>query len=118
MVGGYHMNFSLMLWGRIVFGMGCEAMIVGQSAITSAWFINYELPFAMSMIICLPLFGSFIQGAFIPSIYETSGFGAAFGIGFILCLISLLLVIILAFIDYFTQIKDAKILDDYVDTIK
>jgi len=60
MIGGRHMSFDLMLMGRIVFGMGCEAMIVAQSTITSAWFVNFELAFAMSMIICLPLLGSFI----------------------------------------------------------
>ena len=54
------MSFNLMLVGRIVFGIGCEAMIVGQSAITSQWFKNFELPLAMSLIVCFPLMGSFI----------------------------------------------------------
>mmetsp|Transcript_13036 Transcript_13036/g.20234 ORF Transcript_13036/g.20234 Transcript_13036/m.20234 type:complete len:122 (-) Transcript_13036:1205-1570(-) len=29
MMGGYRMNFSLMLVGRTVFGIGCESMYVG-----------------------------------------------------------------------------------------
>ena len=70
MMGGYYMSFKLMIIGRTVFGIGCESMYVGQSSIISEWFITYELPFAMSMITCLPLFGSFVGGAIIPSAFE------------------------------------------------
>ena len=69
-LGGYHLSFELMVLGRIIFGIGCESMYVGQSAIVSEWFINYELPFAMSMVSCLPLIGSFVGGAVIPSVYH------------------------------------------------
>lgn len=58
MIGGYQNSFRLMLVGRAVFGIGCESMYVGQSAIVSSWFINYELALAISMISCIPLFGS------------------------------------------------------------
>jgi len=118
MLGGRHMSFDLMLAGRIVFGIGCEAMIVGQSAITSAWFINFELPFAMSMIICLPLFGSFIQGAAIPSVYESYGFGTAFAVGFGMCLGSLVLVIVLSIIDYYSNERDLELLLWYKDKVQ
>ena len=64
--GGYIMDFNYLLAGRVIYGIGAEAMYVGQSAIISEWFINYELPFAMSMISFVPLFGSFLQGAIIP----------------------------------------------------
>lgn len=117
MLGGYNMDFNLMLWGRIVFGIGCEAMIVGQSAVTSAWFLNFELPFAMSMIVCFPLLGSFIQGSTIPTVYDANGFGWAFAIGFILCCASLCMVITIALIDRLTNKADDIILDKYVDEI-
>jgi len=92
-------------------------MIVGQSAMTSAWFLNFELPFAMSMIVCFPLLGSFIQGAVIPSVYEKSNFGWAFTVGLILCSISLLMVIIIAIMDLFARKADDDILDMYVEEI-
>ena len=67
--GGYTTNFNYLLAGRVIYGIGAEAMYVGQSAIISEWFVNYELPFAMSMISFVPLFGSFSQGALIPHIF-------------------------------------------------
>jgi len=70
MVGGYRLNFELMLIGRVVFGIGCESMYVGQSSIVSEWFMNFELPLAISMISCIPLCGSFLNGAIVPSIYD------------------------------------------------
>lgn len=97
------MSFTLMLVGRIIFGIGCEAMIVGQSAIISKWFLNFELPFAMSMIICIPLLGTQIGGALVPTVYNKGGFGLAFSIGFILLVGSLVIVIVLAFIDYYAD---------------
>jgi MFS family permease len=64
------MNFGLMLVGRAIFGIGCESMYVGQAAIVSEWFINYEMPLAMAMTSCIPLCGSFIGGAVIPKVYS------------------------------------------------
>jgi len=66
--------WNLALTGRFIFGIGCEAMYVGQSAIVSEWFIDFELPFAISMISFVPLFGSFASGALIPSIYFRNSF--------------------------------------------
>lgn len=113
MLGGFNMSFNLMLIGRIVFGAGCEAMIVGQSAIISKWFMNFELPFAMSMIICVPLLGTQIGGAIVPSAYKFKGFGFAFSLGFILLIMSLIIVIILAIIDRYADKRDAELLRDY-----
>ena len=55
MIGGFQESFNLMLAGRVIFGIGCENMYVGQSAIISEWFINYELPL-IEYIIQLLLF--------------------------------------------------------------
>ena len=66
MLGGYKESYTLMLVGRILFGMGCESMYVGQAAIATEWFINFELPFAIACCSCLPLFGNFAGGTFIP----------------------------------------------------
>jgi MFS family permease len=70
MVGGYKQKYWLMLLGRAIFGIGCESMYVGQSAIISEWFINYEMPIAMAMCSCIPLCGSFIGGSVIPKMYN------------------------------------------------
>ena len=114
MLGGYDMSFTLMIIGRAIFGVGCESMYVGQSAIVSNWFINFELPLAISMISCIPLMGSFINGAIIPTIYEnTQSFGTSFLVGFIMTLFSLLVVLLLTSIDYKTEVHDNDLLREY-----
>lgn len=103
-----------MLIGRIIFGIGCESMYVGQSAIVSTWFINFELPLAIAMISCVPLLGSFLGGAVVPTVYNIRGsFGDAFGIGFTLCLVSMLLVIMLSILDYKAEKHDQRVLKEF-----
>ena len=115
MWGGFKYNFQLMLAGRIIFGIGCESMYVGQSSIVSSWFINYELPLAISMISCIPLCGSFLNGAIVPSVFlKTNSFGYAFGVGFILCLFSLFVVAIMTMIDKKTEEYDSKLLTRFI----
>lgn len=77
-----------MLAGRVIFGIGCENMYVGQSAIISEWFINYELPLAISMISSIPLIGSFMNGAITPVVFiKYNDLGTAFEVGFGLCIL-------------------------------
>jgi MFS family permease len=107
MLGGYRNNFTLMIIGRGIFGAGCESMYVGQATIVSSWFINYELSLAIAMISCIPLCGSFLGGAIVPTIYEKNeSFGEAFRIGFLLCVGGLVVVLGLVFIDYRTEKHD------------
>lgn len=104
-----------MLVGRVIFGIGCENMYVGQSAIISEWFINYELPLAISMISSIPLIGSFMNGAVTPKVYlSTKDLGSAFAVGFVLCLCSLALVIFLTCLDYKTCKHDERLLQDCI----
>lgn len=115
MYGGYQKSFAAMAIGRGLFGIGCESMYVGQSAIITEWFINYELGFAIAMISCVPLCGSFLNGALLPSIFLKSGnnFGVAFSVGFYLCLFSLFLVLIIALIDFTAEKHDQAALEDF-----
>ena len=70
MLGGYYMSFNLMIVGRIIFGIGTESMYIGQVAITAVWFLDYELPFAISMINSLPLLGGISAGVVIPRVFQ------------------------------------------------
>ena len=66
------------------------------------------------MISCIPLCGSFLGGAIVPSVYERNwSFGEAFRVGFLLCLIGFVLVSILTYIDYKTEKYDKKLLEKY-----
>lgn len=116
MLGGYRQDFELMIIGRGIFGMGCESMYVGQAAVISAWFINYELPLAIAMLTCIPLCGSFIGGAVVPYIYQKNeSFGDAFRIGFIQCLIAFGIVLLRTLLDYKTEKHDAALLATFVE---
>ena len=82
----------------------------------SDWFINYELPLAMSMISCVPLAGSFIGGAVIPKVYHKNlgkdnlslAFGSSFAVGFLVCLLCFCIVIILFFLDKRTEYQELQ----------
>jgi len=67
------------------------------------------------MISCIPLCGSFLNGAVVPHIFGKNhgSFGDAFRIGFILCLLSLLMVVAIMIIDIKTEKHDAKVLKRY-----
>jgi len=96
-----------MFWGRVIFGIGCETMYVGQAAIVSQWFINFELPLAMAVVSCVPLLGSLLNGVLVPTTYNVNqSFFEAFGIGFILCLFSLFLVMLMGILDKKMELHD------------
>jgi len=100
-IGGYGNNFGVMLVGRMLFGMGSESMYVGQSSIVTEWFINFELPFAISLIACFPLCGSLLNGAISPAIYAAhpSDFGLPNLVGEFLCVASFIMVLAIMYID-------------------
>lgn len=119
MIGGYRKSLKIMLVGRAIFGIGCESMYVGQSAIVSTWFINFELPFAISMICCIPLIGSQLNGFIVPLVYaDTQSFGKAFEVGFYMCIASLVLVIIISILDSIAEKHDAQLLKEFSDNIE
>ena len=66
MLAGYTLSFHLMQFGRIVFGIGCESLYVGQAVMLAKWFINFELNFANGSSAFLPLVASSAGGAFFP----------------------------------------------------
>jgi MFS family permease len=45
--------FSLMLFGRILFGIGGESISVAQASITTRWFSGKELSFALGLSISI-----------------------------------------------------------------
>ena len=88
-----------MLVGRIIFGMGGECMAVAQSSIISVWFKGKELAFALGLNLSVARLGSVANAALIPSVYDQSGLGAAFAVGFAVCLFSLCNALGIAYID-------------------
>ena len=67
------------------------------------------------MISCIPLCGSFLNGAIVPSVYDkTKSFGSAFQVGFLFCIAGLIIVIILVVLDYKTDKHDQALLQTFI----
>lgn len=114
------MDFNYLLAGRLVFGFGCCAMYVAQSAFITKWFINYELSLGMAMISSFPLIGSFVAAYVIPDIFEYyywnggNGFYEAHLNGFWICLICFAGILLLCALDKYCEVHDDKWLLEYV----
>merc|ERR1711988_509018 len=90
MLGGYQQSYHEMIAGRVVFGVGGESMQVAQSSIISVWFKGKELAFALGLNLSIARLGSVVNGIIVPQVYDQAGLGTALGVGFIICLFSLL----------------------------
>lgn len=79
------------------------------------WFINFELPIAISMVSCIPLCGSFLNGFVSPKVFESTGnnFGYPNLIGFIMTLVSCVLVLMTVYLDKYAETKDAETLKQF-----
>lgn len=98
--------------GRFMFGLGGESLGVASSIIINKWFVGKELSFAnvnslllkqalnLSLIRSATVLGTYIS----PRIAEKSGMTTAFGVGFGITLISGAALLILNFIDSYTEI--------------
>ncbi|KAI8903763.1 major facilitator superfamily domain-containing protein [Gorgonomyces haynaldii] len=58
--------FPLMIFGRILFGIGGESISVVQSSITTSFFKGKELSFALGMNLCIARLGSVVNSILSP----------------------------------------------------
>jgi MFS family permease len=94
---GIHVKwYSLMLFGRLLFGVGGESLAVVQSQITSRWFRNKELAFALGWNICVGRLGSVLNDFVSPQLGSQWGVVGATWFGMASCLFSLFCGILLS----------------------
>lgn len=105
-LGGYQNSFALMMLGRFIFGMGGECMTVAQSAIISSWFQGKELSFAFGINLSVGRIGSSINGPMTLSIASSSSVGTALLAGFYICCFSLVMALMMAWMDRWAEKKD------------
>lgn len=87
----------LMLLGRVLFGIGGESVSVVQSCITTKWFHEKELAFALGFNLALPRVGSLLNYVLSPLIAVNFDVPAACWVGFAMCFSSLLCAVIICF---------------------
>ena len=109
MMGGYQMNFNLLMAGRFWFGIGCENFM--STVIIVEWFKDYELSLAMGLSEILPLCASFSAGLIIPGVYNLGDapnecFAGSFSVGFLLCIFSYFSMLALHYLDYKMRKED------------
>lgn len=88
-IGAANLSYGLMIFGRVLFGLGGESLTVSQSSITAKWFAGKELAFAMGATLCISRLGSSLNSFLSPKIYLSSGeLYTPFLVGAILCVVS------------------------------
>ncbi|CAD8150885.1 unnamed protein product [Paramecium octaurelia] len=112
-------NFTIMLIGRLVFGLGGENCVVAQSYIVSKWFFGSELAFALGLNITFARLGSVLGAILLGKTYIWFGDSLSASMFFCLALLILAWVdaIILALLDKYCDKRDkveAKIEGDKI----
>jgi len=68
-LGALFGRFSLLVTGRILFGIGGESLGVVQSVIAAKWFKGKELAFALGMFLCFGRIGNIANSSISPRAY-------------------------------------------------
>ncbi|KAI9220524.1 major facilitator superfamily domain-containing protein [Blastocladiella britannica] len=89
-------NLNMMLAGRVLFGIGGESVGVAQASITTMWFRNKELAFALGINLCVARLGSVVNAIVSPHLALRYGVEWAPWAAFFACLISMVSGIVLA----------------------
>eukprot|EP00602_Paraphysomonas_sp_CaronLab_P000927 CAMPEP_0185032134 /NCGR_PEP_ID=MMETSP1103-20130426/20020_1 /TAXON_ID=36769 /ORGANISM="Paraphysomonas bandaiensis, Strain Caron Lab Isolate" /LENGTH=532 /DNA_ID=CAMNT_0027567917 /DNA_START=342 /DNA_END=1937 /DNA_ORIENTATION=+ len=90
----------MMLFGRFVFGIGGESLMVSIVTMLSSWFEGKELAFAMGLLLSLSRVGSAANDWISPIIEVEKGVTLVFWFGSFLCMFSLLSTVFIVATDY------------------
>lgn len=103
-----------MIGGRILFGVGSEAMYIVQMVFLTAWFKDYEYNLSMGITDAIPNLFTVMGGNLTPRLYNSGGFLLSYGIGFLICCGSLGSAILIVILDKYQVAKDKK----WLETLK
>lgn len=92
-------NFEMMLFGRVVFGIGGESLGVAQGTLVASWFENSELALALGINLSVARLGSVINNELSPLVAQASGVSMALWVGFAMCVVSFFSMVLLIPID-------------------
>lgn len=99
-IGFTSRSWGLILFGRFVFALGGENLIVASSALLADWFIGAELAFAFGVNLSIARVGGVINNVLSPYITANIGIVFAMWIGAVVCAVSVVSVILAWPIDY------------------
>ena len=102
--------FSVILVGRLVFGLGGESLTVAQSRLVTYWFRGREFAFALGLTLSVARFGTVINNILSPGFSISFGIPGATWIGFYSCVWSFICTIITVILDGKYSEKGAAII--------
>jgi len=85
-----NVNFTTMLIGRFIFGLGSETQFVCKTAIIAHWFRGREMGFAFGVGLTAARLGSVFAGIIEPNVADARGVEAAAWVGCGFCVFSFL----------------------------
>lgn len=88
-IGVTSKQFPVMLAGRVLLGLGGETISVIQASITTVWFRNKELAFALGLNLCISRLGTVLNANISPRVEEAMGVPTAIWVGAAACYYSL-----------------------------
>ncbi len=68
-IGGQVGSYSMMLTGRVLFGIASRSLFIPQASLISFWFKGRELSFALGIGITFPELGNALNSYLTPLIY-------------------------------------------------
>jgi len=100
-IGVVYLKFPVMIFGRVLFGLGGESLSVAQSAFVARWFKGGRgMALAFGITISFARVGSSFNFLFSPKIAKADGIDYAVLAGVFGCIFSLLSALVLVYCDY------------------
>ena len=110
MIGGAQLNYTLMLIGRLIFGLGGECMAVTQTSSIARWFKNKDLALALSLALGCNRMGSLANSSLTPYLFSTSqNYLLPLGVGLGFCVFSWICGMALNYMDRVSDAREGKI---------
>jgi MFS family permease len=96
---GYSPELKMMMFGRLLFGLGAETQIVMLNKVLAKWFMGKELALAFGLNLGVARLGSALAMSLSPRIASQVNFNAALWVGAVVMISGLILFIIYMVID-------------------
>ena len=93
-------SITLMLIGRVIFGIGGESINICQTAMIVKWYFKSEISFPLGISLTVSRLGSVLNDVLSPRIANDDDATNAYWFGLMLCILSFVAIIILCMIDY------------------
>jgi MFS family permease len=98
-VAGGALSFKYLLAGYGLVGFGTESSYIALDLILFKYFTNIEFAFANGLVEVIPLISEYSGASAAPFFYNKFGFASAFGLAFLICAVSYVLMVFLFLID-------------------